>query len=394
MRRATAQSADALELEPGVPSTGASAIRLEQFQRVPTPAPSLVPPRAPDHVRRSRRMIDAHGRTIRDLRVSLTDRCNFRCVYCMEPDVQFLPRPSLLTPAEIVRIVRVAESLGVRKVRLTGGEPTLHPQLVEIIAEIRAATSVEIAMITNGSRLTPDLLRRCKAAGLARITISIDTLRPDRFAQITRSASSPEQVLVGVRMAIDAGLTPIKLNAVLLRNVNDDEAVDMAMLARTLGVEVRFIEYMPLDSAHGWNPDKWVSASETRQAIERQFPLTPATDDDPASTARTFRFTDLPLGSPARIGFIAPVSNPFCGACSRLRVTADGRVRPCLFSTSEFDLRALLRDASNEQKVGGEALDQAIADFLIDATWTKQRGHGISAPGFVQPERPMSAIGG
>ncbi|MGD9791143.1 MAG: GTP 3',8-cyclase MoaA [Phycisphaerales bacterium] len=327
-------------------------------------------------------MIDSHGRTIRDLRISITDRCNFRCVYCMEPDVRFAPRESLLTVAEIVRVAAIAGSLGVRKIRLTGGEPTLHPDLTSIIAGIRRTTSVEIAMITNASLLTRAALREWKVAGLDRITISIDSLRPDRFARLTRSTTSPADVLAGVEAVIAEGLTPLKLNGVLIRGSNDDEAADMAALARRFGVEMRFIEYMPLDSGHAWDSSKWVSAAETRAGIEERYPLVACDDDDPSSTARTFAFAD---GVPGRVGFIAPVSNPFCGACSRLRLTADGKVRPCLFSTTEWDLRAALRT---------ESTDEAVAHFLIDATWTKQPGHGIASPGFRQPERPMSAIGG
>lgn len=340
------------------------------------------PPVAPPAVRAARRLVDSHGRTIRDLRISLTDRCNFRCVYCMEPDVRFAPRDSLLTPDEIVRVARVAESLGVRKVRLTGGEPTLHPALTEIIAGIRAATTVEIAMITNASRLSRGALREWKAAGLDRLTISLDSLRTERFARLTRSASSPAAVLAGVEASLAEGFAPLKLNAVLIRGWNDDEAADLASLARRYGVEVRFIEYMPLDSARAWDWERLVPAAETRTAIERRFPLVPCGDDDPRGTARTFAFAD---GAPGRIGFVAPVTSPFCGACSRLRLTADGKVRPCLFSTIEWDLRSLLRADTD---------DDRIADFLIDSTWTKQAGHGISLPDFRRPARPMSSIGG
>jgi len=327
-------------------------------------------------------MIDSHGRTIRDLRISITDRCNFRCVYCMEPDVRFAPRNSMLTTDEFIRVAAIAVSLGVRKVRLTGGEPTLHPGLTKIIAGIRDATSVEIAMITNASLLTSAALLEWKAAGLARVTISIDSLDPGRFARLTRSSSSPHAVLAGVEACLAVGLTPLKLNAVLIRGFNDDEATDLAGLARRYGVEMRFIEYMPLDSGYAWDSSRWVAAAETRAAIERRFPLVACDDDDPSSTARTFTFAD---GAPGRIGFIAPVSSPFCGACSRLRLTADGKVRPCLFSTTEWDLRALLRSGAS---------DTRLADFLIDATWTKQPGHGIASPTFQQPARPMSAIGG
>ncbi|MCC6951546.1 MAG: GTP 3',8-cyclase MoaA [Phycisphaerales bacterium] len=340
---------------------------------------------APPHVRAGRRMVDSYGRIIRDLRISITDRCNFRCVYCMEPDVRFLPREDLLTVDEIVRVASITGSLGVRKIRLTGGEPTLHPQLGAIIGRIRATTSAEIAMITNASGLSPVSLRDWKAAGLTRLTVSIDSLKEDRFARLTRSTCTPATVLTGVEMALAEDLTPIKLNAVLMRGFNDDEATDLAWVARSLGVEVRFIEYMPLDSAHAWESSKWVPAAETRAAIERVYPLVACDDSDPSSTARTFRFADLPAESAARVGFIAPVSSPFCGACSRLRITADGMVRPCLFSTTEWDLRSPMRSG---------ATDQELADILIDATWTKQAGHGITSPEFVQPERPMSAIGG
>jgi len=357
-------------------------VALPQFGTRPGRHGARTPPMAPAHVRGERRLIDSHGRTIRDLRISITDRCNFRCVYCMEPGVRFAPRDELLTLDEIVRVARIAESLGVRKVRLTGGEPTLHPELAAIIAGIRRTSSVEIAMITNASRLSRAALRTWKAAGLDRVTISLDTLRPDRFARLTRSGSSPEAVLAGVEACLAEGLTPLKLNAVLIRGFNDDEAVDLAGLARRYGVEVRFIEFMPLDSGHAWDAARWVPAAETRAAIGRRFALAPTGNDDLSGTARTFAFAD---GSPGRIGFIAPISSPFCGACSRLRLTADGKVRPCLFSTTEWDLRTPLR---------GGASDEELAEFLIDATWTKQVGHGIASPDFRQPERPMSAIGG
>jgi len=358
-----------------------------------------VPPAAPAAVRSgpgtpgakggggvgARRLIDSYGRTIHDLRISITDRCNFRCVYCMEPDVRFAPTEQVLTAEEIVRLAALGASLGVRKVRLTGGEPTLHPRLPEIIAGIKGAAGVEVALTTNGSRLTRASLRRWKKAGLSRLTVSIDSLRPERFARMTRSGCSVGAVLDGVRLAVEEGLTPVKVNAVLIRGFNDDEAADLAGVTRDLGVEARFIEYMPLDSAHAWDAEKWVSAAETRRAVERRFPLAACEGGDPSDTARTFRFADLPVDAPARVGFIAPVSQPFCGACSRLRITADGKVRPCLFSTTEWDLRTPLRSGAS---------DKQLADFLIDATWTKQAGHGIATPGFVQPERPMSAIGG
>ncbi len=378
--RTAALDSDSIDVQPRSPRRAGMA--LPQFVANDSREPGGSPPASPPEVRAGWRMIDSHGRTIRDLRISITDRCNFRCVYCMEPDVRFAPRESLLTVAEIVRVAAIAGSLGVRKIRLTGGEPTLHPDLTSIIAGIRRTTSVEIAMITNASLLTRAALREWKVAGLDRITISIDSLRPDRFARLTRSTTSPADVLAGVEAVIAEGLTPLKLNGVLIRGSNDDEAADMAALARRFGVEMRFIEYMPLDSGHAWDSSKWVSAAETRAGIEERYPLVACDDDDPSSTARTFAFAD---GAPGLVGFIAPISGPFCGACSRLRLTADGKVRPCLFSTTEWDLRAALRAGSTDEKV---------AHFLIDATWTKQPGHGIASPGFRQPERPMSAIGG
>ncbi len=339
-------------------------------------------PAAPAHIRAGRRMMDSHGRTILDLRISITDRCNFRCVYCMEPDVQFQPRENLLTPSEIIRMASVAQSLGVRKIRLTGGEPTLHPQLTEIISGIRAATDVEIAMISNGSLLTREKLRSWKRAGLDRMTISIDSVRPDRFARVTRSTLMPEAVIAGIEMCVAEGLTPLKLNAVLVRGQNHDEAVELARLARRFGVEMRFIEYMPLDSARAWDRSLMVTAQETRRTIEAVFALTPTNTDDRHSTARTYVFAD---GAPGRIGFIAPVSNPFCGACSRLRLTADGNVRPCLFSATEWSAMKLLRKGAS---------DSELANFFIDVTWTKLAGHNIASPEFMQPARPMSAVGG
>jgi cyclic pyranopterin phosphate synthase len=348
--------------------------------RTPLANPAA-PPAAPESIHAAGRMLDSHGRVIRDLRLSLTDRCNFRCTYCMEPDVRFAEPGSLLQADDFVRVARVAASLGVTKVRLTGGEPTLHPALGAIIAGIRVHAGCEIAITTNGATIDRGSLRAWKAAGLDRFTISLDSLQPDRFARITRSTCTPGRVLAAIDDCLAEGLAPVKVNAVLVRGVNDDEAADLAALARRPDVEMRFIEWMPLDSGHAWDPDRWVSAAETLATIERRFPLVPLAGDDPSSTARIFTFAD---GSPGRVGFVAPVSSPFCGACSRLRMTADGMVRPCLFSTREFDLRPTLRLDD----------DRAIARFLVDATWTKQPGHGIATPEFRRPDRPMSAIGG
>lgn len=346
----------------------------------PARAPAA-PVRAPEGIR-GRRLVDSHGRTIRDLRLSVTDKCNFRCIYCMDESATFAPKEDLLSVREFARLARIAGALGIRKIRLTGGEPTLHPLLDEIVACIRRESGAAIALITNGSLLTPARLAALRVAGLGRITISIDSLRADRFAAITRSRCSPESVTDSIAMALEAGLTPVKANAVLIRGVNDDEAVDLAALARRFAIEMRFIEYMPLDSGGEWDSSRWVSAAETRLAIEQRFPLRQLASEDPASTARVYEFAD---GAPGRIGFIAPISSPFCGACSRLRITADGMIRPCLFSHDEWDLRSVMRAGAS---------DRAVAEFLTDAAWNKQAGHGITEDGFRQPTRTMSAIGG
>ncbi|MBX3358700.1 MAG: GTP 3',8-cyclase MoaA [Phycisphaeraceae bacterium] len=332
-----------------------------------------------------RRLIDSHGREIRDLRLSITDRCNFRCTYCMDPDVAFLPREDLLSDQEMVRLAGIAVGLGIRKIRLTGGEPTIHPGLDGIIAGIASTGVHDLAMTTNGSRLELDRLRAWRDAGLTRLTVSIDSIQPGRFAAITRSRSSPAAVVDGIRAAQRAGFARLKLNAVIVRGFNEDEVVPLASLARDLGVEMRYIEYMPLDSGRHWNPSLLVPASEIVDRIGAVYPIVPAGRDAADSTSLSYQFADLPPGEGSRIGVIAPVSRPFCGACSRLRITADGKVRPCLFSLDEFDVRPLLR--------GGRD-DEAIAGFLVDAIWTKQAGHGINTPAFTQPDRPMSAIGG
>ena len=338
-----------------------------------------MPPPSPS---RGTTLVDSHGRVIQDLRLSITDRCNFRCVYCMEPDVRFLARERLLSPDELSRLARLCLSLGVRRVRLTGGEPTVRPDLLEIIAAVAALGPDDLAMTTNGSLVTPASARAWKAAGLTRLTFSLDSLDDAVFASMTRSSCSSGTVVDAIRVAIDAGLGPVKANAVVVRGRNEREVVPLARLARDLGIEMRFIEYMPLDSGRAWDPAKLVPASEIVDMISREFPLTPLGKDHEHSTALEYAFADGTLG---RIGLIAPVTRPFCGACSRLRITAEGKVRPCLFSLEEWDIGALLRAGAS---------DQSLRDFLLDSAWTKQRGHGIDAPDFRQPDRPMSAIGG
>ena len=341
---------------------------------LPAPTPADGPPPAA--------LFDSHGRRIRDLRLSLTDRCNFRCLYCMDPDVRFRRRVELLADAELLRLVRVFGSMGVERVRLTGGEPTLHPTLTELIADLSALGLRDLAMTTNGSTATEADLGAWRAAGLRRLSVSLDSLRPDRFAEVTRSAGGPERVIETIVAAKRAGLEPVRVNVVVIRGVNDDEVADFADLACELGVEVRFIEFMPLDSGRRWGRDRVVSADEMLERIEGRRPLVKAGRERASSPAQRFAFAD---GSPGGIGVIASVTRPFCRACSRTRVTADGKLMPCLFSRAEWDLKSVMRS-------GGSDAD--LVGTIVAATRAKQTGHTITSPTYQQPDRPMSAIGG
>jgi cyclic pyranopterin phosphate synthase len=310
-----------------------------------------------------------------------------------------MPESEVLSVEEVVRVVRVAVGLGVTKVRITGGEPTLHPRLVEVISGVAGLRRVDggridVAMTTNGWRLREGDLAAWRAAGLSRLTVSMDSLSPARFAKMTRSATGPEEVVAGIGRALRAGFESVKVNAVVVRGENEDEPAELAGLARAMGFEVRFIEFMPLDAARAWEPARLVPAEEIVAKVAARYPLVGPERDDPSSTALLYRFADegaAGVKAGARVGVIAPVTRAFCGACSRLRLTADGKVRPCLFSLREFDLRPVLRGAAGGSGVGDDA---AVERFLIDATWQKQAGHDISAAGFEQPARPMSAIGG
>jgi cyclic pyranopterin phosphate synthase len=332
---------------------------------------------------------DSHNRTIRDLRLSITDRCNFRCIYCMEPDVRFFPREQLLSVDELVRLAAISRSLGIQRLRLTGGEPTLRPELDEIIERIGELHFDDLSMTTNGSLIEPSRLRLWKAAGLNRLTFSLDSAREETFAAMTRSRSTASAVLRAIEDAHAAGLGPIKVNAVVIRGHNEDQVPLLAELASKHNFEMRFIEFMPLDSGHAWNPKLLVPASEILASLQRAGQVTPLIRERASDTAETYTFVSRKPGAQSdragRIGIIAPVTRSFCGSCSRLRITADGKVRPCLFSLREFDVRPLLRS---------DADDTTLEQFMIDATWTKQPGHGISSPDFEQPARPMSAIGG
>jgi cyclic pyranopterin phosphate synthase len=331
---------------------------------------------------RDRRLIDKFGRVATDLRISLTDRCNLRCTYCMPAEgLDWMDRAEQLTDDELVRLIGIAvRDLGVEELRFTGGEPLLRKGLESVIAASAALEPrPDISLTTNGLGLA----RRAEAlaaAGVNRLNVSLDTVRQDRFATITRRDRISD-VLDGLAAARRAGLSPIKINTVLLRGVNDDEAVDLLHFALDGGYELRFIEQMPLDAQHGWERAEMITAGEVLEKLRAGFTLTP----DPAERGGAPAERWLVDGGPAVVGVIASVTRPFCGACDRTRLTADGQVRSCLFARTETDLRALVR---------GGASDAEIADTWRDAMWGKLAGHGIDDPGFLQPDRPMSAIGG
>lgn len=362
----------------------------------PRPGATDVAPRGRSEAARptgaDRRLIDSHGRVITDLRLSITDRCNFRCVYCMDPDVRFTPPEALLSVDELTLVVRACMALGIERVRLTGGEPTLRPDLPRIIESIASLGVQDLSLTTNGSRASPGALRTWRDAGLRRITFSLDAVEPQVFASMTRSATPAGIVVEAIGNAINLGFGPVKVNAVVLRGVNEDEVEALAALARRMGFEMRFIEFMPLDSGRRWTPERLVPADEIIARASRAGALVPCGRDAPGSTSENFRFAgDAAPG--ARLGVIAPVTRPFCGACSRLRITADGRVRPCLFSLDEFEFRDLLRDLTQRGSDPAQR-QRLVEDLILDAVWTKQAGHGIQLEGFRPPDRPMSAIGG
>ncbi len=343
----------------------------------------MKPPAAPGHARRPGMLVDSHGRTIHDLRLSITDRCNFRCVYCMDPNFRYMPKRELLTLDEYVQLVRTTQTLGIRKLRITGGEPTLYAHLDDLLRQVGRLGLEDIAITTNGSTLDDRTARRWKQHGVTRVTFSLDTLREDRIAKITRARTSVAASVRAIQSVQRAGLSPIKVNAVIMRGVNDDEVADFADFAREHNIDMRFIEWMPLDSEHAWNRQRVVGADEMLDAIRARHDITEAPGTRPDSTSMNYTFADGALG---RIGIIAPVTRPFCRQCSRLRITADGKIRPCLFSHDEWDVRPLLRSDETDE--------QQLADFIVDSVWTKQAGHGINASDFIQPQRTMSAIGG
>jgi cyclic pyranopterin phosphate synthase len=335
------------------------------------------------------RLVDRFGRVATDLRVSLTDRCTLRCTYCMPPEgLDWMPDERVLTDDELIRLIGIAvERLGVDEVRFTGGEPLLRRGLERIVAATAALRTSSggrpaTALTTNGIGLA----HRAQAladAGLDRVNVSLDTLDPARFAQLTHR-DRHHHVLAGLTAAADAGLGPVKVNTVLMRGVNDDEAVALVKWAVTHGYELRFIEQMPLDPHGAWDRADMVTAAEILERLSASLTLTPVTGRG-ASPAEVWRVADAAGGAVGRVGIVASVTRPFCGDCDRARLTADGQLRDCLFARHETDLRVPLRSGAD---------DEALAELWRAAMWAKRAGHGIDDPSFLQPDRPMSAIGG
>jgi len=324
-------------------------------------------------------LIDRYGRVHNDLRLSVTDRCNLRCVYCMpEVGMTFQPRDALLSFEEMVRVARVARELGVSALRLTGGEPLVRNNLASLVRQLAALGFDDLALTTNAMLLAP-LVPALVDAGLTRVNISCDSLRPDRFNSIRRRGVL-ETVLHAMDVAEAAGLVPLKINVVILRGVNDDEILDFAAFARDTRRVVRFIEFMPLDAQGKWDHSQLVAGSEIYEQISQRWPLK-AIDTHSSAPAERFSFVD----GQGEIGLISSVTQPFCGTCNRLRLTADGAIRNCLFSDDEHSLRDLMRDGAS---------DDVIALALRRAVWEKYPGHAINEPGFLSPTRSMSMIGG
>jgi cyclic pyranopterin phosphate synthase len=347
-------------------------------------------------------LIDSHGRVLRDLRVSVTDRCNFRCLYCL-PETEaaaafhqnrfpgmaagatrltrpWQPHSQMLTFEEIERVVRIAIGMGIEKVRLTGGEPLLRPQIEKLVGMIAAIPGLrDLAMTSNGF-LFVQKGRALREAGLRRISFSLDSLDRENYKKIT-GRDGLAALLAGIELAQELELQPVKINAVIMRGINDHEIEALAEFAASRQLSLRFIEFMPLDSGRAWSKELVVPGREILQRLQERFALQPLVSLNPSETARRWA---LPDGR-GEIGIIAPVSEPFCGHCNRLRLTADGKIRTCLFSVVEHDLRNLARTG---------AMDESLRDFLRSVVWQKEARHHIGEPEFVQPERTMSCIGG
>jgi cyclic pyranopterin phosphate synthase len=327
-------------------------------------------------------LVDRFGRLHTNLRISVTDRCNIRCFYCMPAEnVRFRPKAEILTFEEIERFTRVAVGLGVTKIRLTGGEPLVRHNLHELVRQLARMPGVEdLALTTNGIQLDQQAAA-LKRAGLRRLNISLDALREEVFEEIARRPGL-HKVLEGIQAAIDAGFKRIRLNAVSIRGLTETEIVPLAHFARQHGLELRFIEYMPLDADGNWSYDDVLGGDEVRAIIDDQVAaLLPVGDQDPSQPATDYEYQD----GGGRVGFINSVTHPFCSACDRLRLTAEGQIRNCLFSTVEWDARAVMRSG------GG---DEQLAELLVSCVAAKKAGHGIDTPDFVRPERAMYQIGG
>lgn len=350
---------------------------------------------------RDRLLVDAHGRVLRDLRVSITDRCNFRCLYCLPeteaaqnfyrgrwatlPDPkpiahQWQPRSKILSFEEIERAVRIAVGLGIQKVRLTGGEPLLRRDIETLVGGISAIPGITDLALTSNGFLFQEKGRALRDAGLRRISFSLDSLDRANFQKIT-GRDGLNEVLASIRLACELGMQPVKVNAVIIRGINDHEIEALAEFARQENLTMRFIEFMPLDSAHAWQKELVVTGREILGRLQSRFTLQPVASENASETAKRWRFPD----SRAEIGLISPVSEPFCGHCNRVRLTADGKIRTCLFSIEEHDLRSRLRNGDS---------DEAIAKYLQSVVWQKEERHHIGEPEFVAPERSMSCIGG
>ncbi|GII22324.1 GTP 3',8-cyclase MoaA [Planosporangium mesophilum] len=333
-------------------------------------------------------LIDRYQRVATDLRVSLTDRCNLRCTYCMPPEgLPWLPGPDLLSDDEVGRLVRIAvERLGVREIRFTGGEPLLRPGLVDIVAAAAALRPRPRLSLTTNAIGLDRKARPLAEAGLDRVNISLDTLDPERFVRLAHRRRL-DDTLAGVAAAEAAGLKPVKINTVLMRGVNEDEAVPLLAWALERGYELRFIEQMPLDAGHTWRRDNMVTATEILDQLKGAYELLPDPAERGGAPAETWLVAGhvRPDGAPAKVGVIASVSQPFCRACNRTRLTADGAVRACLFAQEETSLRGAMRAGVS---------DDELVRLWREAMWGKPAGHGIDDPAFLQPARPMSAIGG
>jgi cyclic pyranopterin phosphate synthase len=349
------------------------------------PLIQLVPPPAPprpdeERTRLPERLIDSYGRVVKNLRLSITDRCNFRCVYCMPEEMQFFPREEILSYEELVRLAEIGTRMGVDKIRLTGGEPLVRRDVPVLVRALRALPGLrDLSLTTNGVRL-PELAVDLYAAGLRRINVSLDSLDREKFKRITRR-DFLDQVLAGLDEAERAGFSPIKVNAVAMRDFTEEELLSFARLARERPFEIRFIEFMPLDADNIWERDRILTGREIIERISAVYPLERVSRGSSSDPATRYRFVD----GAGEIGIIASVTEPFCGSCDRIRLTADGKLRTCLFAVEEFDLKGPLRAGAS---------DVELAWLIADAVSRKGPGHMINSSEFVKPARTMSQIGG